>query len=283
MYQGKLDIVKAEMSRIGIEVLGISELKWTGLGHFNTGDYHIYYSGHASHKANGVAFICNKSSNKAVLGYNPINDRIIAIRFKGKPINLTLIQVYAPTSAAPEQEREDFYGNLQEAYDAAPSGDIKIIMGDFNAKVGSTVTNKITGRFGLGTRNEPGEDLVDFCAGSNLFVANTCFKTHKRRLFTWTSPDGRTKNQIDYIIGQQRWRSAITATCTKPSADCGSDHELLAFKIGTKLKRRKKSPKSCTMLVTYQTLLQQRLETDSTLSYLMIKTLKNNGHRLKQS
>ncbi|CAF1998081.1 unnamed protein product [Rotaria magnacalcarata] len=120
MNQGKLDVVKGEMSGINIDILGISELKWTGMGHFISDDYHIFYCRQENHRRNGVAIIVNKRLSNSVLGYNPKNDRIISIRLLGKPINVTVIQVYAPTTGADDEEIEDFYVSLQQLVDATP-------------------------------------------------------------------------------------------------------------------------------------------------------------------
>ena len=113
MNQGKLEVVKQEMARVNIDILGISELKWTGMGEFNSDDHYIYYCGQESLRRNGVALIVNKSPN-AVLGYNLKNNRMISVHFQGKPFNITIIQVYAPTSNAEETEVEWFYEDLQD-------------------------------------------------------------------------------------------------------------------------------------------------------------------------
>ncbi|CAM4881326.1 unnamed protein product [Rotaria socialis] len=241
MNQGKLDVVKGEMSRINIDILGISELKWTGMGHFISDDYHIFYCGQENHRRNGVAIIVNKRLSNSVLGYNPKNDRIISIRLLGKPINVTVIQVYAPTTVADDEEIEDFYVSLQQLVDATPKKDTIVIMGDWNAKVGSKLITGITGNFGLGDRNEAGDRLLEFCQNNSLFITNTCFQQPKRQLYTWTPPNGQYKNQIDYILCSQRWRSSIQLAKTRPGADYGSDHELLIVKFQMKLKTTSKT------------------------------------------
>ena len=114
MNQGKLEVAKQEMSRVNIEILGISELKWTGMGEFNSDDHYIYYCGQESLRINGVAIIVNKRVQNAVLGCNLKNDRTISVHFQGKPFNITVIQVYAPTTNAEEAEVEWFYDDLQD-------------------------------------------------------------------------------------------------------------------------------------------------------------------------
>ena len=114
MNQGKLEVVKQEMARVNIDILGLSELKWTGLGEFNSDDHYIYYCGQESLRRNGVAIMVNKKVQNAVLGCNLKNDRMISVRFQGKPFNITVILIYAPTSNAEEVEVEWFYEDLQD-------------------------------------------------------------------------------------------------------------------------------------------------------------------------
>ena len=111
------------------------------------------------------------------------------------------------------------------------------IIGDRNAKVASQEIPRITGKFGLGVQNKAGQRLIDFFQENSLVIANTFFQQHKRRLYTWTSPDGQYRNQIDYILCSQRWRSSIQSAKTRPGADCDSDHELLIAKFRLKLKK----------------------------------------------
>ena len=120
MNQGKLEVVKQEMARVNVDILGISELKWTAMGEFNSDDHHIYYCGQESLRRNGVAIIVNKRGRNAVLGYNLKNDRMISVRFQDKPFNITVIQVYAPTSNAEEAEVEQFYEDLQDLLELTP-------------------------------------------------------------------------------------------------------------------------------------------------------------------
>ena len=114
MNQGKLEVVKQEMTRINIVILGISKLKWTGMGKFNSDDHYIYYCGQESLRRNGVAIIVNKRVQNAVLGCNLINDSMISVHFQGKPFNIMVIQVYALTRNAEEAEVEWFYEDLQD-------------------------------------------------------------------------------------------------------------------------------------------------------------------------
>ena len=120
MNQGKLEVVKQEMARVNVEVLGISKLKCTGMGEFNSDDHYIYYCGQESLRRNGVAIIVNKRVRNAVLECNFKNDRMISVHFQGKPFNITVIQVYALTSNAEEAEVEQFYEDLQDLLEPTP-------------------------------------------------------------------------------------------------------------------------------------------------------------------
>ena len=137
------------------------------------------------------------------------NFRNVSIPFQGKPFNIRVIQVYAQTNNAEEVEIEWFYEDLQDLLELTPKKDILFIIGDWNAKVGSQETPGVTGKFGLRVQNEAGQRLTEFCQENALVIANTLFQKHKRRLYTWTPPDGQHRNQTDYILCSQRWRSSI--------------------------------------------------------------------------
>ena len=125
---------------------------------------------------------------------------MISVRFQGKPFNITVIQVYAPTSNAEEAEVEWFYEDLQDLLELTPKKDVLFFIGDWNAKVGSQETPRVTGKYGLGMRNEAGQSLIEFCQENALVIANILVQQHKRRPYTWTSPDGQHRNQIDFIL-----------------------------------------------------------------------------------
>ena len=147
-----------------------------------------------------------------------------------------VIQVCAPISNAKEAEVQRLYEDLQDLLELTPKKDVLFIIVDWNAKVGSQETPGLTGKFCLGVQNEAGQRLIEFCQKNALVIANTFFQQHKRRLYTWTSPDGQHRNQIDYILCSQRWRSSIKSAKTRPGAECGSDHEFLIAKFRLKLK-----------------------------------------------
>ena len=172
------------MARVNVYILGISKLKWTGMGEFNSDDHYIYYCGQESLRRNGVAIIVNKKVRNAVLGCSLKNDRMISVRFQGKPFSIRVIQVYAPTSNAEEAEVERFYEDLRDLLELTPPKDVLFIIGDWNAKVGSQETPGVTGKFDLGIQNEAGQSLTEFFQENSLVIANTLFQQHRRRLYT---------------------------------------------------------------------------------------------------
>ena len=153
MNQGKLEVVKREMAGVNIDILGISELKWNGMGKFNSDDHYIYYCGQEFHRRNRVALINNRRVWNTKLGYSLKNDRIISVCFQGKPLSIAVIQVYAPTTNAVESEVEWLYEDLQDLLELGPPKDVFFIIGDWNAKVGSQEIPGVTCKFGLGVQN----------------------------------------------------------------------------------------------------------------------------------
>ena len=183
------------------------------MGELNS-DY-ICYCGQESLRRNGVATIVNKRVQNAVLGCNLKNDKMISVGFQGKPFNITVIQVYATMNNAEEVKVDWFYEDLQALLELTNKKYVLFIIGDWNAKVGSQEIPAIPGKFGFGVQNEAGQRLIEFCQENALVTANTLIQQHKRRLYTWTSPEGQYRNQIDYILCSQRWRSS-----TQQKQDC---------------------------------------------------------------
>ena len=152
MNQGKLEVVKQEMPRVNIDILGISELKWSRMGEFNLDDHYIYYCGQESLRRNGAALTVNKKFQKAILGYSLKNDRMISVHFQGKPFNITVIQVYAPTTNAKDAEVEWFCEGLQDFLGLIPTNDVLFFKVDWNAELESQEIPGVTSRSGLGAQ-----------------------------------------------------------------------------------------------------------------------------------
>ena len=167
---------------------------------------------------------------------------MISVSFQDKPSNITVIQVYVPTTDAEEAEVDQFYEDLEDLLVLTPKIDVLFITGDWNVKVGSQERHGVIGKFGLGEQNEAGQRLTEFCQENAQVIANTFFQQHERQLYTWIPPNVQYQNQIDYILCRQRCRrSCIQSAKTRPGADCGSDQQLLIAKFRLKLKKMRKT------------------------------------------
>jgi len=173
-------------------MLPLPSPKWTGMGEFNSDYHYIYYRGPESLRRNGVAIKVNKRVQNAVLGCNLKNDRMISVCFQGKPFNITVIQVYAPTSNTEEAEVERFYEDLKDLLELTPKNDVLFFIGDWNANVGSQETPGVTGKFGLGIRNEAGQRLIEFFQENTLVIANTLSNNQEKTVYMditrWSTP-----------------------------------------------------------------------------------------------
>ena len=165
-HAGKLENIVLETKRMGIDIMGLAEVRWLQSGKIVCNDHMLIYSGHRKDHKHGVGLLLSKVVSKSVLGYCALSDRILLVRIHGKPFNLSIIQVYAPTSASSEEEIEDFYSDLEDAHKKCGNQDIVMVMGDLNANVSGEQDplQEIVGKHGLGERNDRGVLWVDWCA-----------------------------------------------------------------------------------------------------------------------
>ena len=238
---GKSAQVSREMHRYNLKMLGLCETRWNGTGRtrLTSGDT-IIYSGHEEGHPHlhGVALLLTPEAAQALLSWEPVSPRLLTARFNSKGRKSTVIQCYAPTNAAETEEKEAFYEQLQAVMDKLPRRDLKILMGDLNAKVGADNTNRelIMGKHGVGVQNENGELLTEFCTFNDLVIGGTVFQHKQIHKTTWTSPDGRTVNQIDHVTIGRKWRRSLLDVRVKRGADAASDHHLVVADLKFKLK-----------------------------------------------
>ncbi|XP_048743177.2 craniofacial development protein 2-like [Ostrea edulis] len=232
--------VADEMQICGLDILGVSECLWLKSGKMRVNSGHtILYSGHDDKHQSGVGIMISKEKIKTLLEWEPINDRLIRARFNSKYCKLTIIQCYAPTNDAEEEIKDDFYEQLQMVVSKVPQHDMLLMMGDLNAKVGADNTDceRSMGKHGCGIRNDNGERLIDFCLNNNLVIGGTIFPHKDIHKLTWKSPDGRTTNQIDHMIINNKWRRSLYDVKVYRGADVNGDHYLLKATIKLKLRR----------------------------------------------
>lgn len=242
---GKLDNTIKEMQRLKMDILGVSEVRWPNDGRIQSNSCAVYYSGNDQPQhSNGVAIIVSQKIDKSVIAFIPHSDRAMLIKLKSHPVNINIIQVYAPTADKPDTEIRNFYSQIKELLKYTKPSEVIIVMGDFNAKIGEGEVENVVGRYGLGQRNPRGDTLVQFCQEENLVVTNTWFQLPPRRLYTWQSPQHNenniVRNQIDFMLINRRYRNGIQGVRAYPGADISSDHNPLIGNLHVKLKRLQK-------------------------------------------
>lgn len=223
------------MDNYNLSILGLSEVRWKGHGELRTasGQYFIYSGNNNSH-THGVGILLTHNMKRALLEYKPISDRLLMARFNTKYRNIVIFQCYAPTENDDDETKNEFYEQLDMEIARSRKSDIKIILGDLNAKVGCDNTNLrfIMGNQGLGaSRNNNGERLVDLCASHQLFIGGTKFPHRDIHKYTWQSPDRVTRNQIDHFLISRKFLGCLMDVRTARGADIYSDHKLLIGEV----------------------------------------------------
>ena len=266
MYEaGKTAQVAREMQRYRLHILGISETRWIRHGQklLSTGEL-LIYSGHeeADIHSEGVGMMLSKRAQKTLRGWEPHGSRIIVASFTTKKkLNLNVVQIYAPTNEAEDEEKDNFYTRLQDVINNLPEKDINILMGDANAKVGSDNAGheEMMGKHGLGVENDNGERFKDLCGFNNMVIGGTLFPHRSIHKATWISPDGRTENQIDHVCISRKFRRSLEDVRAMRGADAATDHYLVIAKV--KLKLRCYKPNVQGTRIKYQTSLLRDSQT----------------------
>uniref|UniRef100_A0A8D8YV05 Craniofacial development protein 2 n=1 Tax=Cacopsylla melanoneura TaxID=428564 RepID=A0A8D8YV05_9HEMI len=228
---GKTENLILEMERLNMDIVGISEIKLRDQRDYWQNNHRIIYSGDEKGVA-GVGIVLNKEWGKRVKSIVLLNSRIIMIKlFLNDKEDVAVIQTYFPTSAHIDDEIEEVYDQLDEVLELVEAKDSLIVLGDWNAVVGETKEDNVTGSYGYGRINKRGKRLVDFCKEKEFVITNTLFKQPNNRRYTWTAPGGINKYQIDYIMVKRKQQKNVLQSKTYPGADINSDHNLLSMKF----------------------------------------------------
>ena len=244
---GKCEELTHELENYRWDMVGLCEVRWKNFGEHQTEDGHVlYYSGESDKHTNGVGFLVNRTIKNCVLECQPISSRVISIRLRATPFNITVLQAYAPTTSHDDDVVEEFYTQLQSLINKVHKKDILIIQGDWNAKVGKDALKdwkQFCGSSCNEVTNERGLRLLEFASYNNMVLANTLGQHKASRCWTWHAPNGIHHNQIDYILVKNRFISGIKRGSTRsyPGADVGSDHDMVMMNFKVRLKKTKKS------------------------------------------
>jgi hypothetical protein len=235
--------VEREFRRYHLDILGLSEIRWLGKGEYRSpsGEAILLYSGkeEGSKRESGVGLLLTKETQKSLMSWEAVNDRIITARFHSRVRNVTIIQCYAPTNEASSDVKDRFYSELSQVFEKTNRGDIKMVMGDLNAKVGreNYMLEKVMGRHGLGVRNDNGERFIDYCNTHQLVIGGTIFQHKPCHKISWVSTDRRrTSNQIDHFAICSRFRACLSDVRNRRGADIGyeRDHHLMIAEVQLK-------------------------------------------------
>ena len=247
LYQtGKLSQVVREFDNYRLDLLGLSETRWTGSDKktLQSGHTFIFSGREDGIHEQGVGLLISKKVSKSLLEWQPFGPRLLKARFNSKFTKLTVVTCYAPTEEAEDADKENFYEQLQAIMEEIPAHDMVLVIGDMNARTGIDNLNRerTMGKEGLGTypMNDNGERMCDFCEHNGLVVGGTLFKHKDIHKATWTSPDGNTKPQLDHIIINGKWRSSLQDVKACRGADCASDHTLVLGVISLKLRKSRR-------------------------------------------
>ena len=235
--EGAEESLMKNLSRYGLDVLALQEIRRVGTGELSLAGYTIFYSGHATLQRLGVGFAVKEEALPQVIDFQAINERICVLRLKGKWFNITLINAHAPTEEKPDEDKDEFYLSLEDQVDSSPRQDIKIILGDFNAQVGrEEAFRPFIGLHSLHpVCNDNGVRLASFAASKNMVISSTKFPHRDVHKGTWKSPDGRTVNQIDHVLIDRRHASTVQDVRSWRGADIDSDHFLVLCRVAVRI------------------------------------------------
>ena len=237
---GALNNLKSIMQKNKLGILVVQEMGWKGEGIMRSGDFTVFYKGGQRYLF-GTGFIVNNIWKNAILNFTGFNERIATLRLKAKFFNITLINIHAPTEVKDNEVKEEFYDNLDAVYNGVPDNDVKIVLGDSNAKVGRELYHhKVAGKYSLHEfSNDNGTRLIEFAKDRSMHIKSTMFPHKDIYKQIWVSPDGQTINQIDHVLIEKRHASDILDVKSRRGVDCNSDHFLVQIKYRQKMAKER--------------------------------------------
>lgn len=221
-----------------LELVGLSEVRRRNSGELTTNNGNtLLYSGKPDRSESGVGLLMSRAVRRSLIEWNPITDRIITARIRTRARTMSIVQCYAPTDVDTCEIKDAFYDELSNTLNKVHKGDITMLMGDFNAQVGSNNTGyqRVMGKHGTGIRTDNGDRLIELCMKYNLIIGGTIFPHKDIHKFTWKPPRGSARNQIDHICISAKWRSSLLDVRNKRGADLFTDHELVVATIQLKV------------------------------------------------
>lgn len=292
---GALKELITEINKYKINILAVQETRWTYTGTMDVSGYTIFNSGPKSiNHEHGVAFIVHQKLKTMVLDFKPIDKRMCVLRVKTKFFNISLINIHAETEDKDEEVKDAFYSQLARTYEALPSNDIKIVIGDFNAKIGKEeMYEDIIGHDSLhDISNDNGRRAIEFATMKNMVVSSTRFPRRDIHKRTWTSPNGDTHNQIDHIMIDRRNASSVMNVRTYRGANCDSDHYLVGMRYRCRISSQTKRTSTGTRrfdvgklkqpetTINYQEAIARMLQEENNTGDT---TVQNEWDKIKQS
>ena len=240
LQPGKMIEIANEGKKFGINIMALQEIRWMGKGKIDKKDFSMYYSGPESRTGlYGTGFIIDAHTRKSFIGFKPVNDRICKIRLKGHFRNISIISAYAPTEESREEDKEKFYDDLYRECERVQKYDLLIVLGDFNAKIGTEdFVKQVAGKYTLHDEtNENGKLLSHFATAQNLIIQSTCFSHKRIHKGTWKAPGSNIVNQIDHILVSRRHRSSVIDVRSARGPNCDSDHYMVKMIIRERISK----------------------------------------------
>jgi len=237
LQAGKMAEIADELMKYNLDITALQEIRWKGYERIRKPRYILLYSGAETQGEQGVGFTIKRSMEHSIIGFEPINSRLCKIRIKGKFYNTTVVNVYAPTENAKDEQKEQFYEDLNRCCDQVPKHDALLIVGDFNARIGKEIANQsVVGQHTIHeVTSENGLILCQFAEVNELLISSTCFEHKDIHKGTWQDPAGRTVNQMDHVLSNKRRASIVEDVQTMRGANCDSDHFLIRTKVRHKI------------------------------------------------